>query len=209
MTLFTHYKQWIQFRNSAGAAVGGFFERISGGEIQYGMAEAAPANSRGMIYRSTRFRISELTLETHLRLDDYQRFSDTFDRFRRDGNQKMTVTRLLRDGEGRRLPFAYQRCSVIQPPLPDDGDVGRDNEFLMMRIRLQPEALWVGDGGNLQRFDPEDTLNNGYFRDAEADRAEQTRPIPTVADAAAANAVAAAANATGGARGAGAQTLTP
>jgi hypothetical protein len=186
MTLFTQFKQWISLKPSstykaaAGVAavagqdaqafggLGTYFERVQGGEPSYSMAEAALANSRGMVYRTTRFRISELTLENVMDITSFSAFSAVFESFRKDGNQKMTVVRTINDGDKGVLRYEYGFCSVMSPPHIDDGDVARDNEFLTMRIRLQPESLIVTNVGTKQillQLTPTDTLDSGaYFK---------------------------------------------
>lgn len=182
MSLFTQFKQWIQLKPSAAvtgtgqgsggaasgfdakASLGAYFERVSGGEVSYSMAEAAQANSRGMVYRTTRFRISELSLENYLELDVFQNFCAVFESFRKNGNEKMSVVRVIKNGSGEALTYEYTGCSVIQPPSIDDGDVARDSEFLMMRIRLQPEAVKVTRGQTLlMQFSPYDGLDGAEY----------------------------------------------
>ena len=146
--------------------IGAYFERVSGGEPSYSVAEAAAANSRGTLYRSTRWRLSELTLEGNLTTDEFRVISQATRQFMRDGNGKFGVRRVLRDGEGGRLVYVYTGCSLLSPIGSYDGDVARDNEFLMMQMRIQPEALVIRDQGGLelQRFDPFDALDGGgYF----------------------------------------------
>lgn len=190
-SLFTQFKQWVDliFSKDAGAAtnrggntggplaptgrlqtegdtLGAFFERVSGGEVSYSLAEAAQANSRGQVYRTTRFRISEITLENNLDLTTFTAFSTAFTDFRKNGNKKMTVRRVLRDGEGKSIRYEYSNCSVLQPPSIDDGDVGRDQEFVMMRIRLQPEIVKVfADNKLVQEFNPYVQLDGDDYTD--------------------------------------------
>lgn len=191
-TLFTQYKQWIVVTPSRqytgtklstvhtagglgdttstagldklGGGLGNYFERVSGGEVAFSMAEAALANSRGMVYRSTRFRVSELSLENTMDIETFAAFAQVIEAFRKDGNQKLSVTRTMVDGEKGVLTYFYENCSVSSPPTPDDGDVARDSEFMMMRMRLQPEKVTVKrDGKELMRFDPYDSLSDSYF----------------------------------------------
>ena len=200
MALFAQYKQWIELMatgstpngieagrgagivgNGAGGGsvgtgenvyktIGAYFERVSGGEAQYSLAEAAPANSRGMVYRSTRWRLSELTLEGNLTLEEFEAISKATRNFQHDGNGKFGVKRVLRDGEGGKLTYLYTACSLIAPISIDDGDVGRDQEFLMMRMRIQPEKLVISGAGEIQVFDPFDALSQNYFKEKEADK---------------------------------------
>lgn len=181
-SLFTQFKQFIVLKPSAdfkgttgtatgkdaAASLGTYFERVQGGEPTYTMAEAALANSRGMVYRTTRFRLSELTLENVMDIDSFTAFSTVFESFRHNGNEKMTVVRTINDGQTGSLVYTYGGCSVMSPPHIDDGDVARDSEFLTMRIRLQPESLKVTAGANtLLDLSPFDALDSGYFLGSE------------------------------------------
>lgn len=159
--------------------IGAYFERVSGGEVSYTVAEATPANSRGVLYRTTRWRISELTLEGNLTTDEFKLISQAVDNFQHDGNGKFGLRRVVRDGEKGRLIYQYTGCALLSPIGIDDGDVGRDNEVMMMRMRIQPEALLITDeaGNKLQSFSPYDRLDDGdYFQDREKDGGRATLP---------------------------------
>lgn len=143
--LFTQYKQYVQFKVS-GQTVGDFFERVSGGGVEYAVAEAAPANSVGRIYRATRYRIEPVSLEGYLRRDTYARISAVMGQFKANRRIKdlLTISRTI-IGEGNlaasenKIVEEFDQLTIIQPFQAEDGDVGRDTDFVMATMRFQPE----------------------------------------------------------------------
>jgi len=162
MPYFSQYKQWVEFQ-VGGSKVGHYFERFSGGQVEYAVADASPANSGGHYYRATRFRIAELTIEGYLTRDSYNAIVAYLDQFHKDRSfsEQLSVRRTYRDGSGQAVTEVYEDCVVISPAQPEDGDVTRDTDFLMFSVRIQPhkKKLYI-DGTLIQSWDPADQLND-------------------------------------------------
>lgn len=153
MGLFTHFKTFVEVTDPEGKSLGFFAERFSGGRVEYGMAEASPANRPGRWYRATRFRVGEITVEAYLRKDMYDSLLQLWDTFHLDRSKKFTVRRTLygdtpkgvASGE-ERVYEIYTGCSFVEPPQAEDTDVTRDTDFVMVTMRIQPEDKVVTTG---------------------------------------------------------------
>ena len=179
--LYNHYKNFVvldlpgvvisgpdgQSVDSQGVSgkFGAFFEKVQGGEVDFGIAEAAPANSRGKVYTATRFTLSEITLEGYLKYDFYFRLLGMVNAMMSDNNKKLVLSRTMYSSGGELIKVVFGRCSLKAPPTMDDADVTRDNENHMIKIRLQPESRkeFLGKSGEpVVSYDPEDQLNPAY-----------------------------------------------
>lgn len=142
MGLFPHYKSLVTITTADGQQVAGFIaERFSGGRVEYGVAEASPANHPGRWYRSTRFRVTEVTIEAYLQKSTYDGLLALWKTFHQNRSKKFTVTRKV-VGDTDKNEFVletYTRCSFIEPPQIEDTDVTRDTDFVMVTMRIQPE----------------------------------------------------------------------
>lgn len=178
MGLFTQYKQWIEFdyigpavegANRAQNRIGNWWERFSGGQVELARAEATPANSPGRFYRSTRFTVQAITLEGYMEYDAYGQVARVLNGFYQDRALKSSfiVRRSVAAGAGetaaarQEIKEEYYNCSIEVPLQIEDGDVTRDQDFIMVTLRLQPErkAVYYGnDPKPVFDFDANDQL---------------------------------------------------
>lgn len=146
MGLFTHFKTFVEVTDSEGKSLGFFAERFSGGRVEYGLAEASPANRPGRWYRATRFRVGEVTVEAYLSKDMYDSLLELWRTFHMDRSKKFVVRRTLYgntpegvESGGEMVQEVYTWCSFVEPPQAEDTDVTRDTDFVMVTMRIQPE----------------------------------------------------------------------
>lgn len=146
MELFTHFKTFVEVTDPEGKSLGFFAERFSGGRVEYGMAEASPANYPGRWYRATRFRVGEVTVEAYLSKDMYDSLLQLWKTFHLDRSKKFIVRRTLYGNTpegvasgGEMVQEVYTGCSFVEPPQAEDTDVTRDTDFVMVTMRIQPE----------------------------------------------------------------------
>lgn len=165
---FTQYKQWIQFEYQ-GRKVGSFFERFSGGQVEYTVASGSPANSGGSVFRATRFRIGEISIEGYLERGTYTAILDIVNKYHKDRklNDDFSVARILRSGESEngsnigKLKDLFNYCTIIAPPQPEDGDVSREGDFIFFSMRLQPEVKTTFiDDNEVQKWDARAALDD-------------------------------------------------
>jgi len=162
---FTQYKQWIEFQVD-GQRIGRYMERVSGGQVEYAVADGAPANSGGHVYRATRFRIAPLNIGGYLTKEQFNTLVSIFKRYHSDRSlaDKFSVRRIYKDGSGQAIEELYERLTVVSPPEPEDGDTTQDGTFMNFSIGLQPEKKTVFiDGQKSLIFDPDDELNGSNY----------------------------------------------
>lgn len=161
---FTQNKQWIEFQ-FGGQRVGRFMEQVSGGQVEYSVADASPANSGGHVFRATRFRIAPLNISGYLTKDQYGQLAAVFDTYHKNRGlaSDFSVRRVYKDGANQEIVEVYENLTVVTPPQPDDADTTQDTTFLNFSIQLQPEKKTVYiDGEKKMVFDPGDALDDAY-----------------------------------------------